>query len=82
MEEDEINDEDDFYAAISQYANKTIFWNVRRGGSPPTPDDVIEILNDRIEWVEQHKRAVERYLRRRNGPMWVRVIEGSGDKSD
>lgn len=80
MEEDDINDEEEFYAAVTLFAHKTMFWSVRRAGSTPTPDEVIEILNDRIEWVEQHKRAVDRYLRRRKGPTWVRVIEGSGDE--
>jgi hypothetical protein len=79
MEEDEINDEEEFYAAVMLFAHKTIFWSVRAGGQTPTPDDVIDMLNERIEWVQRHKRAVERYLRRRNGPTWVRVIEGSQD---
>lgn len=80
MEDEEINDEEAFYAAVSRFATMAMIWNIRRTGNTATPDEVIEILNERIEWVEQHKRAVEKYLRRRKGPTWVRVIEGSGDE--
>ena len=45
-----------------------------------TPDELIGLLEERIRWVEAHKRAVDRYLRKRNGPTWVRVIEGSKSK--
>ena len=42
-----------------------------------TPDELIEMLNERIEWVKEHKRSVDKYLRKRGGPNWVRVIDGS-----
>ena len=50
-------------------------------GCQPTPDELIDLLNERIQWVAEHKKAVEKYLRKRNGPGWVRVIDGAREQA-
>ncbi len=47
----------------------------------PTPDELIEILNERIEWVQKHKKAVDHYCRKRGGAKWFRVIDGNGKQA-
>lgn len=80
MEVHEIHDEREFYEAIRDYTRKAWQW-VGFGDDDAdtdcTPDELIDLLYERIHWVEAHKRAVDRYLRRRQGPTWVRVIDGS-----
>ena len=76
----DIQDEKDFYHAIRNYTNKIWEWRAHLSDDfedEPTPDELIEILTERIEWVEAHKSAVEKYLRKRQGATWFRVIEGS-----
>ena len=80
----EIKDDRQFYQAVKEYTNK--IWEWRGFGDEdfdgePTPDEFIQILEERIEWIRAHKKAVDRYLRKRNGPTWVRVIDGAGSKS-
>jgi len=80
----EIEDDRQFYQAVSEYTNKLWEW---RGfldddcDVDPTPDEFIELLEERIEWIKNHKRAVDRYLRKRAGPTWFRVIDGTGTDS-
>ncbi len=73
-----IENERDFYKAISEYTEKTCSWQswyeddyIREA----TPDEMIELLQSRVEWLKAHKRAVDRYLRKQAGPHWVRVYE-------
>lgn len=80
MKVPEIRNDREFYEAVHQYANKALVWRVHandRYETDPTPDQFIAILEQRIEWVKEHQRVVESYLRRRNGPTWMRVIDGS-----
>jgi len=77
----EIRDERDFYKAVNEYTGKVWSWGAHCDDdfeTEPTPDELIAILEERIRWVKEHKALVERYLRKRSGPAWVRVIEGSG----
>jgi len=80
----EIEDDRQFYQAVREYANRIWEW---RGygddecGDDPTPEEFIELLEERIEWLRDHKRAVDRYLRKRSGPTWIRVIDGTGADS-
>jgi len=48
----------------------------------PTPDELIEILYQRIAWVKEHKKAVDNYCRKRGGVTWFRVINGNGRQAD
>ena len=80
----EIEDERQLYQAVCEYTNK--IWEWRGFGDDdcdgePTPDEFIRILEERIEWIRDHKRAVDQYLRKRNGPTWFRVIDGTGANS-
>lgn len=84
MQVDEIHDEREFYEAVIEYSNKVWQWSAHIDDDfecPPTPDELIEMLQERIAWVQQHKKAVDKYLRKRNGPTWVRVIDGRGADS-
>ena len=85
MKVSEIRDERDFYEAIRKYTSKVWQWGAHHEDSydiEPTPDELIEILKERVRWVEAHKDAVDAYLRKRQGPTWVRVIEGSKNDPD
>jgi hypothetical protein len=76
----EIRDENELYAAMSEYIEKSWHWGIdcyEDGVNEPAPQQLIEILNKRIEWVKAHSAAVEKYLRRRNGPTWYYVIDGT-----
>lgn len=76
----EIRDDREFYEAVREYTSRLWEWGAIRHGedeSERTPDELIELLNKRIAWVQAHKKAVDHYLRRRSGPTWVRVIDGS-----
>jgi len=78
-----IEDERQFYQAVSEYAAKVWDWNAHVDvdfENDPTPDEFIAIPENRIEWIKAHKSAVYRYFRKRNGPTWVRIIDGSGSK--
>lgn len=80
MKVTEIHDDREFYEAVHEYATKVWDWRAHVDDDcdiEPTPDEFIAILERRIEWVKEHKRIVDRYLRKRNGPTWVRVIDGS-----
>ena len=83
MDVHEIRDEREFYEAIRDYTRNAWQW-VGFGDDDAdtecTPDELIEVLQERIRWIEAHKREVDRYLRKRNGPTWVRVIDGSKAK--
>ena len=84
MKVDEIHDDREFYEAVHDYANKVWNWHGHVDDEfeiEPTPDEFIALLETRIEWVKAHKKAVDDYLRRRNGPTWVRVINGSKAES-
>jgi len=77
----EIRDERELYRAVNEYTGKVWSWGAHCDGDmevEPTPDELIEILEERIRWVKEHKAVVERYLRKRERPAWARVIEGSG----
>lgn len=81
MKSREIRDERDFYRAVNEYTGKIWSWGAHCDDDleiEPTPDELIAILEERIRWVREHKELVDRYLRRRSGPNWVRVIKGSG----
>jgi hypothetical protein len=76
----EIRDEREFYDAVREFSSKIWEWGAHRDGDfefEPTPDELIEILEKRLDWVRAHKKAVDRYLRRRSGLSRVRVIDGS-----
>ncbi len=80
MKTSEINDDRQFYKAVHEYTHKVWRWGMHVDDDydiEPTPDELIAMLNERIEWVKDHQRAVEKYLRKRGGPNWVRVIDGS-----
>jgi hypothetical protein len=79
-----ISDDREFYKAVRDYTSNVWGWGAHRDDDyeyDPTPDELITLLNERIEWVREHQREVDKYLRRRAGPTWVRVIEGSGQHS-
>ena len=83
MTEREICNEREFYDAVREYTNKIWRWGAHLDDDDcdqPSPDELIGLLEARIAWVKAHKKAVDQYLKRRNGPTWVRVYEGS--KSD
>ncbi len=80
----EIHDDREFYNAVREYTNNVWQWRAHIDDdyeSEPTPDELIEMLSERIQWVKAHKTAVNRYLRKRSGPTWFRVIEGSAEKN-
>lgn len=80
MKTSEIHDDREFYQAVHEYTTKVWHWGAHIDDdydNEPTPDELIEMLNERIEWVKEHKRSVDKYLRKRGGPNWVRVIDGS-----
>lgn len=77
MKEPEIHDDREFYEAVHEYSANVWRWRAHFDETceiEPTPDELITILETRIEWVNEHKRIVDKYLRKRNGPSWVRVI--------
>lgn len=85
MKVSEIHDEREFYEAVNEFSSKVWRWGAHMDEdfeSQPTPDELIEMLNERIDWAKEHKRAVVKYLRKRNGPTWVRVIESSRSRSE
>ena len=80
MKTSEIHDDREFYQAVHEYTTKVWNWGAHVDDdydNEPTPDELIGMLNERIEWVKEHKRSVDKYLRKRGGPNWVRVIDGS-----
>ena len=80
MKTSEIHDDREFYQAVHEYTTKVWNWGAHIDDdydNEPTPDELIGMLNERIEWVKEHKRSVDKYLRKRGGPNWVRVIDGS-----
>ena len=77
----EIHDDRAFHDAEREYSRKVWEWRAHVDDEciiEPGPDELIAILETRIEWVKEHQRVVDRYLRKRNGPTWFRVIDGSG----
>ena len=89
MKVDEIRNEREFYEAVRDYSSKVWQWGASLDGdchSEPMPDELLELLEERIRWVKAHKKAVERYLERQGGLRWLSVIEGGGterkDRSD
>ena len=83
MEVSKIEDERQFYQAVSEYARKVWDWNAHVDDdfeNEPTPYEFIAVLEKRIERIKAHKYAADRYLRKRNGPSRVRVIDGAGTK--
>ena len=84
MKMDEIRDERDFYQAVRDYSSKVWAWGATIDDdydSEITPDELLELLEERIEWVKAHKKAVDRYLQKQGGMRWLRVIEGSASES-
>ena len=80
MKMDEIRNEREFYQAVRDYSSRVWAWGAMIDDdydSEITPDELLELLEERIEWVKAHKRAVDRYLQRQGGMRWLRVIEGS-----
>ncbi len=80
MKLNEIHNDREFYEAVREYTSKVWTWHAHIDDYQevePTPDELIEILEERVAWVKAHKRVVDRYLRKRSGPTWIRVIEGS-----
>lgn len=86
MELKEIKDERELYRAVHEYSSRIWSWGAHLDedwNKEPTPDELIAILQERIEWVKAHQRAIDRYLRRMRGPGWVRVFDGPrADSSD
>jgi len=82
VEVKEIRDERDLYQAVREYAANVWRWGVAEidEEAEPTPDEFIEILTERIEWVKAHAAAVDRYLRRRSGRTRVRLVDGSREE--
>jgi len=81
----EIHDERELYEAISDYSRKIWRWEAHMDDDCedlPTPDELIEILYQRIAWVKEHKKAVDNYCRKRGGVTWFRVINGNGRQAD
>jgi len=81
---DEIHNDQEFYKAVREYTDKIWQWGAHIDedfSEDPAPDELIRMLEERIAWVKAHKKAVDRYLRKRNGPTWVRVIEGNNSDS-
>ena len=81
---DEIRNERDFYQAVRDYSTKVWAWGATRDDdyeSELTPDELLELLERRMEWVKAHKKAVDRYLQKQGGMRWLRVIEGSASES-
>ena len=80
MKIDPICNDRELYQAVHEYMSNVWRWGGDTDGefgSEPSPDDLITLLESRIAWVKAHKEAIERYLNRRCGPHWVRVIDGS-----
>lgn len=76
----QISNDKQFYQAVMDYSSNVWQWRGHDDDdfeNDPTPDELIQILSERIEWIRQHKSAVEKYLLKRRGPTWVRVIDGS-----
>lgn len=80
----EIRNDNDFYQSVYAYTRKFWQWGVEFDEDvdgnvceQPTPDEMIRILQSRIEWVKAYSASVDKYLQRRNGPKWFRVVEGS-----
>ena len=81
MKVDQIRNERELYEAVRDYTSKVWDWGGYADDDydhQPTPDDLIAVLEQRIAWVKAHQEAVERYLNKRRGPLWVRVIDGTG----
>ena len=77
---DEIRDEREFYQAIKEYSSKVWQWGATYDDDfdgEMTPDELVEVLEQRVQWVKAHKKAVERYLQKQSGSRWLRVIDGS-----
>ena len=77
----EIHDDRELYEAVSDYSNRIWRWGAHLDDDAdvqPTPDELIEILNERIEWVKEHKKAVDKYCQKRGRTKWFRVIDGTG----
>lgn len=80
----EIRNEREFYRAVRDYSSRVWQW-----GAPfdedfdceMTPDELVEVLEERIQWVKAHKKAVERYLQKQGGSRWLRVVGGSVTES-
>lgn len=80
----EIRDDREFYEAVNDYTNRLWQWGAfgdEDFDSTPTPDELIELLNERIEWVKEHKKAVDKYCRKRASVTWFRVIDGAGNQA-
>lgn len=80
----EIRNEREFYQAVRDYSSRVWQWGASMDDdfdSEMTPDELLELLEERIKWVKAHKEAVDRYLQRQGGMRWVRVIEGSASDS-
>ena len=76
----EIQDDREFYKAVHEYSSKVWNWRAHLDDNcevEPTPEELIMILEARIIWVKEHKRTVDKYLRKRTGRTWARVIDGS-----
>lgn len=82
MEVKEIRDERDLYRAVREYAANVWRWGAAEIDEEhePTPEEFIEILTERIEWVKAHSAAVDRYLRRRIGRTRIRIVDGSREE--
>lgn len=83
----EIRNDHDFYQTVHAYTRKSWQWGIGVDEDidgddceEPTPDEMIRILQSRIEWVKSYSASIDKYLQRRNGPKWFRVVEGSRKK--
>lgn len=79
----EIKNDKELYRAVKEYTSITWQWGVSEFDDEfePEPHELIEILNERIEWVKAYSAEVDRYLRRRRGPTWFKVLDGTQDRA-
>ena len=67
--------------ATSGHLERVLGLRTFRGFQEMTPDELVEVLEERIQWVKAHKKAVERYLQKQGGSRWLRVVGGSVTES-
>lgn len=82
MKVPKIRNDRDLYRAMSDYSSRVWEWHAHLDEdfeTEPAPEELIQLLKDRIDWVRDHEAAVNRYLLKRNRAMWYKVIDGSGE---
>ena len=80
MKVDEIRNEREFYEAVRDYSGKAWQWGACLDDDIDgelMPDELLALLEERIQWVKAHKKAVNRYLEKQGGQRWLRVFDGA-----